>query len=1318
MHRAGTSLAARVLGLLGVELGPDDAMMAPTDDNPRGYWELQAIADLDNELIERLGGRWHRLPGFVDTWEFDRELDAHRERAQRILGEVFVGDPQVAAFKDPRLSVVLPFWRSVTTVDHTITPLRRPAEVVGSLAKRDDLSPVRAAALWTDHVVGAIAHDPATLLVPFDDLLTDPVGQAARMADHVGIDAPAGEAAAQIEAFRDTSLQRNAGYEAGASRELATAEALYELLTESATPAERANAVAVATQMWHDRNDRRVFEDRHRIAEAERSRLARRAEELAPYPDRARKAESELGRRTNELRHARRAAERWEDEYQRLVGRKSVQVALRSAEAFKPAIRKARELRGTEPSGRGTGPRSGGLPKATQKAPPHVPATAEAAASLQDQLASGAPGVEAPVDAPHVTIAILTRDGLQHLTTCMPSLAATIYPNLDVVVVDNASSDGSLAWLESFAADAPFPVTIVANQDNATFSAGNNQAIRATAVGRTGDDLVLLLNNDIEPVEPHWLARMVQTLREREAAAVGARLIYPRREGLDNAGDLTFPDLSLQHRGIAFEAPFDGVPRGRNLGAGDDPLDALATRVGTAAAATAACLLVRRDHLDQVGGLTEDYIYGTEDVELCLKLRANGGDIVYDGQVALWHHEYGTQNASGRDAKRRNRLHNREVFVDTWGPRLFRELFLDKMIGNPAEQTFSERPLHVAITVTKDDELAGYGDWYTAHQFGDALEALGWEVSYAERYAERWYDLDPSVDVLVAMIDAIDLTRVPSHVVTCAWVRNWPQRWTSHDWLDDYDLVFASSAALAHEIERSSVHTCLPLALAADADLFHPAADDSPGRDRADILFVGSRHDKPRYVETAFGDLARTMRLELHGHGWDAEPSTANLTQGPLPYRELPAAYAAVPIVIDDTVGEATKAFNAVNSRVFEAIAAGALVLTDNPEGCAELFDTSVPSWTTPENLVEVAAKWLADADGRRAVTEALREELVARHTYAHRAVEFADALRGWAEARRFTVLAGIPDREQAPAWGDHHYARAVQKALIKAGHPTRVALLPDWESAWLSQSDAVVHLYGLSEHRPRSGQVNVLWNISHPERVTLDLVEQYDLACIGSTTFAAELAAQTSTPVHPLLQAADTDRMRPDGSGPRHELLFVANSRKVHRRIVDDLMAAGLNDHLAVYGRDWDKDLVDMACVRGEHVPNQDLAAWYGSASIVLNDHWDDMRAYGFLSNRLFDALACGAFVISDEVDGIDEVFDGAVETYSDAADLRAKAMRWLGDEPGRHERAERGRKIVLARHSFDVRIGELLDLVRPLLDARPSRVAPATITPAVEVA
>ena len=90
------------------------------------------------------------------------------------------------------------------------------------------------------------------------------------------------------------------------------------------------------------------------------------------------------------------------------------------------------------------------------------------------------------------------------------------------------------------------------------------------------------------------------------------------------------------------------------------------------------------------------------------------------------------------------------------------------------------------------------------------------------------------------------------------------------------------------------------------------------------------------------------------------------------------------------------------------------------------------------------------------------------------------------------------------------------------------------------------------------------------------------------------------------------------------------------------------------VYGLRWEGLLPDGAW-GGEYIPNEDLPATYRAAGVVLNDHWDDMRSEGLLSNRLFDLVACGARVVSDDVPGIRDVFGDAVLTFRTPTELAA---------------------------------------------------------------
>jgi spore maturation protein CgeB len=114
------------------------------------------------------------------------------------------------------------------------------------------------------------------------------------------------------------------------------------------------------------------------------------------------------------------------------------------------------------------------------------------------------------------------------------------------------------------------------------------------------------------------------------------------------------------------------------------------------------------------------------------------------------------------------------------------------------------------------------------------------------------------------------------------------------------------------------------------------------------------------------------------------------------------------------------------------------------------------------------------------------------------------------------------------------------------------------------------------------------------------------------------------------------------------------------------------------------------------DHVDNQVLPVVYSSAGVVLNDHWRTMLTWGFVSNRLFDVLACDVPVISDAVDGVDELFDGAVLEYRTPAELRALVDEVLADPTHARQRVERGRKAVLASHTLDHRARQLLDLMQ----------------------
>jgi hypothetical protein len=386
---------------------------------------------------------------------------------------------------------------------------------------------------------------------------------------------------------------------------------------------------------------------------------------------------------------------------------------------------------------------------------------------------------------------------------------------------------------------------------------------------------------------------------------------------------------------------------------------------------------------------------------------------------------------------------------------------------------------------------------------------------------------------------------------------------------------------------------------------------------------------------------------------------------------------------------------------VFDALATGTLVVTDNVEGAAELFDGLLPAVDGEDALVAEVTRWLDDPDGRAARARKLRELVLERHTYPRRAEELRSILRTWVEAPRVDIAVGPPNWERAELWGDYHFGRALQGALERGGMHAGLRLLDAWETSGSERADAAIQLFGLKPRRTRQAQVSVLWVISHPDLVDDALLAGQALTFVASDPFAAELAGRGVDAVA-LHQCTDPRRFRPVPGGPHHRALFVANSRKADRVVVTELKASG---DLALYGTSWDRRTLPAGLLRGDHIPNEQLAAFYAGADIVLNDTWEDMAAHGFMSNRLYDASAAGAFVLSDEVHGIEAEFDGGVATFHDGQDLRSKVTAYLADPELRAARASTARAAVLERHTVDHRAAVILAALVPLLEARPRR-------------
>lgn len=233
---------------------------------------------------------------------------------------------------------------------------------------------------------------------------------------------------------------------------------------------------------------------------------------------------------------------------------------------------------------------------------------------------------------PLVSVIIPNKDHAGMLRKCVESVFANDYPNVEIIIVENNSTEQeTYAYYKELSKDPR--VHLVRWKKGFNYSAINNYGARFAK-----GEYLLLLNNDVRAeISTDWLTEMLGVCQRKDVGAVGARLYYPNNK--------------IQHAGIVIGiggvagAMFVDLPRGRG------GYMHKAAVMQDLSAVTAACMLVKREAFRAAGGFTEELAVAFNDVDLCLKIGQLGYRIVYDPFAELYHDESRTRGAEDTPEK-------------------------------------------------------------------------------------------------------------------------------------------------------------------------------------------------------------------------------------------------------------------------------------------------------------------------------------------------------------------------------------------------------------------------------------------------------------------------------------------------------------------------------------------------------------------------------------------------------------------------------------------------------------------------------------------
>ena len=212
-----------------------------------------------------------------------------------------------------------------------------------------------------------------------------------------------------------------------------------------------------------------------------------------------------------------------------------------------------------------------------------------------------------------ISVVVLNFNGKRFLDDCLSSLAKQTYRNFEVIVVDNASSDGSVEYLESH-----YPwVKLAKNSENLGFAAGNNVGIRQAC-----SDYILTLNNDTI-ADCHLLQNLIAPMFDKSVGSCAAKIVFPD-------GRINSAGICISRSGAAWDRGMFEQDTGQ--------YNAQVEVFGPCAGAA----LYRKEMLEEIGLFDEDFFLYMEDVDLAFRARLAGWKCIYVPQALVTHHHGGT----------------------------------------------------------------------------------------------------------------------------------------------------------------------------------------------------------------------------------------------------------------------------------------------------------------------------------------------------------------------------------------------------------------------------------------------------------------------------------------------------------------------------------------------------------------------------------------------------------------------------------------------------------------------------------------------------
>ncbi len=617
----------------------------------------------------------------------------------------------------------------------------------------------------------------------------------------------------------------------------------------------------------------------------------------------------------------------------------------------------------------------------------------------------------------------------------------------------------------------------------------------------------------------------------------------------------------------------------------------------------------------------------------------------------------------------------------------------------------------ISLKISADKRLTFWGDYILGRDLQKGLERIGYTVqpAYSNDYYPEGSD-ESTVDIYMHGYIPFNPRRT-AHKTNVMYLYYPLETANTHkyqnlvnvtepDWyslqteLWNFDLIAVASPSYKKEIDTLGIPTIFAPQFTNPKKFFYEYDKDKA----YDVLFVG----RPGYERiSAKWAIECGFDVALFGGGWQTKAPRQYIKGDFIDNNELHKYYSSATIVLNDT-REDMKKNGFISNRVFDVTASGGFLISDYMPEIEQFYGDSIPMFETKEELCGLIDYYLKHPEERHAKAQKAQEITLKYFTNTAVAQKIMSALSDKKPNNKLILKS--PLGRKATDVGDYWLKLDLEEGLKNNGFDVKRY---DYENRYMKdgfydEADNLLYLQFKYQHLetedinkakimylyfptfiPEKGKFKNTEDTFHYNTDAF-LNNELDYFDMIATPAKATYEQLHKRGYHAAFVPQFTNPKKFKYS-PREELktdLLFVGSTWYERVSVKYALENGYD--IAVYGLGWKGKIPDKY-LKGDYIDNPELPKYYSSAKIVLSDHAEDLAKMGLVINRLYDATAVGAFVISEYSPYIEEIFGDSIPMFKNKNEFKTLVDYYLSHPEARMKKASQAQAITLNNYTND---------------------------------